>query len=100
MELSIPQKRLHIAAADTSYLTHGIFRKVQRARQIKAFGASSVQVRACCKREIWQISRMEKLVFSIAFCCVDSAALVPKIKHISQKEWRTVGKMLISAMEM
>ena len=102
MELSIPQKRLHIAAADIPYLTHGIFRKGQTgARQMKTFGASGVQVRARCKREIWQILRMEKLVFSTALCHVDSAALVSKIKHISQKEWkRTVGKMLISDMGM
>lgn len=68
---------------------------------MKTFGASGVQVGAHCEREIWQILRMEKLVFSKAFCYVDSAGLVSKIKHVSQKEWkRTVVKMLISAMGM
>lgn len=52
-------------------------------------------------REIWQISRMEKLVFSIAFRYVDSAALDSKTKHISQKEWKRTGrKILISATKM
>lgn len=68
---------------------------------MKTFETSDVQVRAHCKREIWQISGMGKLVFSTAFCYVDGAALVSKIKHNLQKEWkRIVGKMLISAMGM
>jgi len=85
MELSIPQNRLPTAAAGILYLIHGLFRKRQTgARQMKTFGASGVQVRACCKREIWQIAGMEKLVFSTALCYVDSAALVSKITHVSK----------------
>lgn len=38
---------------------------------MKTFGASGVQVKAHCKRDILQILRMEKLVFSTAFCCAD-----------------------------
>lgn len=44
---------------------------------------------------------MGKLVLPTAFCYADSAALVSKIKHMPQKEWkRTAGKMCISAMGM
>lgn len=47
MELTIPEERLHIAAVDIPYLTHGIFRKGQTGtRQMKTFGVSGVQARA------------------------------------------------------
>lgn len=101
MKLSISQEKLHTAVAAIPYLTRGAFRKEQtEARQMKIFGASGIQVRAHLKREIWQTSKVEKFVFSTAFCSVDSAAdLVSKIMNVLQKEWkRTVGKRLISTL--
>lgn len=47
MELPISEEKLHIAAAVIPYLTNGVFRKEQtRAKQMKTFGASGIQVRA------------------------------------------------------
>lgn len=78
-------EKVHVSTADILCLIYSIFRKGAGATHMKTFGTTGVQVKAHCKREIFQIPRMEKLIFSTAFSCADSAVLVGKIKHSSQK---------------